>query len=89
VIEFTDAQTVSIRGNIERGEENERILGGEGGEGEALVLVEERKVGGFWREFTFPKSINVEAAEATLEYGVLRIFVPKILLSLPRRIQIQ
>jgi len=48
--------------------------------------VEERNAGEFRREFTFPGSINIEAVKATLEYGVLRIVVPKIL---PRRIQIQ
>lgn len=86
VIEFTDTQTVSIRGKIERGEESGRIVGSEGSEGEALVWVEERNAGEFRREFTFPRSINVEAVRATLEYGVLRIFVPKIV---PRRVQIQ
>lgn len=77
VIEFTDAQTISIRGKIERREESERIVKGKGEWGDK-AWVTERKVGEFRREVTFPGSIDVEAARATLEYGVLRIVVPKI-----------
>lgn len=90
VIEFTDAQTILIRGRIERKGESESIVGDEGeGEGDNKVWVAERKVGEFRREFAFPGSINVEAVKATLECGVLRIVVPKIVLAGPRRIQIQ
>ncbi|PUU80116.1 HSP20-like chaperone [Tuber borchii] len=89
VIEFTDAQTILIRGKIERGGRCKRLVGGLGVWVESLVWVEERNAGKFRREFTFPKSINIEAAKATLKYGVLRIVVPKILPLRPRRIQIQ
>jgi len=88
VIEFTDARTISIRGKIERGKESERIVGGKGEWGDK-AWVAERKVGVFRREFTFPGSIDVEAVRATLEYGVLRIAVPKIVPPGPRRVQIQ
>jgi len=86
VIEFTDAQTVLIHGKIERGEEGKRIVGGEEGD---KVWAAERKVGVFRRKFAFPGSIDVEAVRATLEYGVLRIVVPKIVSLGPRRVQIQ
>ena len=90
MIEFTDAQTILIRGRIERKGERESIVGDEGeGEGDNKVWVAERKVGEFRREFAFPGSVGVEAVKATLECGVLRIVVPKIVLAGPRRIQIQ
>jgi len=90
MIEFTNAQTISIRGKIERKGESERIVGREGeGKGDNKVWVAERKVGEFRREFGFPGSIDVEAVKATLECGVLRIVVPKIVLAGPRRIQVQ
>jgi len=93
VVEFTDARTVLIRGRIERGG------GGGGGEGERnnvrdeggedKVWVAERRVGEFRRDFTFPGSIDIEAVRATLEYGILRIVVPKAVEVGPRKIQIQ
>jgi len=78
VIEFTDAQTVSIRGKI-----------GNTGEGDCKVLVGERRTGRFEIGFTFPGPVDVEAVRATLEYGILRIFAPKAVGAWPRRIHIQ
>lgn len=38
----------------------------------------ERTAGKFWRQFRLPGSANLEAIEAHLENGVLRITVPKV-----------
>ena len=84
MIVFPDAQTVSIRGKIERREESKKNK--EDGD---KIWATERKVGEFRRDFTFPGSINVEAVRATLEHGVLRIVVPKATEVGARRILIQ
>ena len=51
--------------------------------------VAERTVGDFQRSFTFPSSIDVEKVKATLEHGILRIVVPKVGKTGPKRIQIE
>ncbi|PWW72777.1 HSP20-like chaperone [Tuber magnatum] len=83
VIEFTDAQTILIRGRIERDVE------GEEKKGNLKATVGEGRVGAFQRNFTFPGSIDVDAVRATLDYGVLRIVVPKLVKARARRIEIQ
>ncbi|PUU80117.1 HSP20-like chaperone, partial [Tuber borchii] len=83
VIEFTDAQTVSIRGKIDHREETKKNKE----EGDK-VWAAERSVGEFRRDFTFPGSINAEGVGATLEYGVLRIVVPKAVEVRAKRILI-
>ncbi|RPB03584.1 HSP20-like chaperone, partial [Choiromyces venosus 120613-1] len=95
VIEFTDAQSVLIRGRIDRQdgdeENNESLKASVEGEGEGAVdkvWVAERNVGEFQRGFTLPGSVDVERVEATLEYGVLRIIVPKLAKAGVRRVEI-
>jgi len=85
MIVFPDAQTVSIRGKIDCREESKKNKEEE----EDRVWVAERRRGEFRREFTFPRSINVDAVWATLECGVLRIVMPKAAEVGARRVLIQ
>ena len=41
------------------------------------LIVGERKIGSFRREFHFPVEIDVKKVEARLEAGLLRIYVPR------------
>lgn len=90
-IEFTDAETLCIRGKIEQHhtnlkkwsqqkqaviDENEK----EGGEvkDEGKWWVEEREFGEFVRMFTFPVKVDQEKVWAEMRMGVLSIVVPKL-----------
>jgi HSP20 family molecular chaperone IbpA len=91
-LEFVDGQTLVISGSLSRttdGSVDRRIEGPPGqelafaqsnsnnGRGSRLWLAE-RPSGTFERKFSFPSAINLDAVTAVLEYGVLRVVVPKM-----------
>ncbi len=49
----------------------------------------ERYYGQFVREFSVPDHVDLKAAEASFENGVLRVHLPKIAEALPRTIEIK
>jgi len=49
----------------------------------------ERSYGKFERAFTFPENVDVHAAEANFENGVLQVSIPKKEITLPKTIPIQ
>ncbi len=69
--------TVTIQGEIGRGdEENEWLL-------------HERHQGKFSRTLTFPTELDVTKADASLEYGVLSLRIPKAETARPKSIEVK
>jgi HSP20 family protein len=52
--------------------------------------VQERTIGDFERSFSFPSDVDVDSVKATLEFGILKIVVPKMERKVKgRKIEIQ
>jgi HSP20 family protein len=49
----------------------------------------ERTFGSFRRSFTLPKGVNVDDVKASTEHGQVKVFIPKPVAELPRKVKIQ
>ncbi|AEO63685.1 uncharacterized protein THITE_2109218 [Thermothielavioides terrestris NRRL 8126] len=97
-IEFTDDQTLVVRGRTEhsRTEGDPALLEGtsetkrvEGGEQKPRYWLSERSYGEFSRVFTFPAAVDQDKVQAKFKDGVLDITVPKAEKRGGKRITIQ
>jgi HSP20 family protein len=70
---------VTLKGQIKEEEDVER----------ANYLMHERRFGQFARTFTLPTQVNVDAAEANFEHGILTLRLPKAEGVRPRQIPIR
>jgi len=62
----------------------------EGVDNRPKYWVQERTIGDFERSFSFPSDVDVDAVKATLEFGILKIVVPKMERKIKgRKIEIQ
>ncbi|KAK3938322.1 putative heat shock protein [Diplogelasinospora grovesii] len=92
-VEFTDNQTLVVRGRVEREHTEGDVSLAEGGEGAAKqkegkkggekekegpkYWLTERSFGEFSRVFSFPVPVNEDAVKANFKNGVLELRVPK------------
>ena len=67
VVVEVEARTLTVRVSLEREMQH----------GEPGVVVEERHAGTAMRTFAFAETIDTAAARASMEHGVLRVFVPR------------
>lgn len=100
-IEFSDAQTLVVKGHTERNydSEPEGQLGATEGQTSAAKTdktkanhrfwVSERSVGEFQRTFSFPVRVDPDAVKASLKNGILSIFIPKAPASVTKKIIIE
>ncbi|PUU82996.1 HSP20-like chaperone [Tuber borchii] len=104
-IEFTDPQTLFIKGRLEKslsdvGDEQEKEKRKQEVEGKSTdtevkkeskpkLWISERTSGEFQRSFTFPVNIDQEGVKASLEHGLLSVMVPKRSQPVGRKIEIQ
>lgn len=97
-IEFTDPQTLVVKGRVER--EYHRETGDDTKEGPAQTekqvakpkyrfMAQERSVGEFHRIFSFPGRVDQDAVKANLKNGILSITVPKATARAAKRITIE
>jgi len=70
------------------GSENKEGEKGEKKEEKPKYWVSERTVGEFSRSFSFPGTIDVDAVQASLEHGILKVVVPKKEKPASRRIEL-
>lgn len=49
----------------------------------------ERSFGSFRRSFTLPKGVNLDDLKASTEHGQVKVFIPKPVAELPRKVKIQ
>jgi len=89
---FSDDQG-KIQSVEEGGAEKKAVEGTENKEGEKKeerpkYWVSERTVGEFSRSFSFPGTIDVDAVQANLEHGILKVVVPKKEKPASRRIEL-
>lgn len=98
-IEFTDPQTLLVRGKTERvhhessgGTEStvtkKDAKGTEEKDSKPRYWVSERTVGEFQRSFSFPSYVDVDAVKASLAHGILKIVVPKKQSQIAKKIEI-
>jgi len=85
-VEEGGAENKAVEGteNKEGGEKKE----GEKKEERPKYWVSERTVGEFSRSFSFPATIDVDAVQASLEHGILKVVVPKKEKPASRRIEL-
>lgn len=100
-IEFTDAQTLVVKGRTEREyttPEPQTESEGEKAEGESSVSkakpqhrywASERSVGEFQRSFSFPTRVDQDAVKASLKNGILSVVVPKATTAATKKITIE
>ncbi|KAL2006936.1 hypothetical protein VTN00DRAFT_9604 [Thermoascus crustaceus] len=104
-IEFTDHQTLVIKGRSEReyhspeagegsNQDDTTSNNGKGKEvqksnNKAKYWVSERSVGEFHRSFTFPTRVDQENVRASLKNGILSVTVPKATAPSARKITIE
>ncbi|KKK14412.1 heat shock protein [Aspergillus rambellii] len=104
-IEFTDPQTLVIKGHSEREyhaeappeaeEEEEEEAQGKSSEvirtsgNKPRFWVSERSVGEFQRTFNFPTRVNQDNVKANLKNGILSVSVPKAAAPSLKKITIQ
>lgn len=86
-IEFTDPQTLLVRGKLEHHREESSPEGGAGTE-KTRYWVSERTTGEFQRSFSFPSYVDLDNVSATLEHGLLKVNVPKKESQVAKRIEI-
>ncbi|KAL1962224.1 hypothetical protein VTN77DRAFT_9880 [Rasamsonia byssochlamydoides] len=95
-IEFTEPQTLVVRGRTERNYETGQA--GAGGETTAVeqkdqdrdrYWVSERSIGEFSRTFSFPAAVDQDDVKASLKNGILSITVPKAAAPATKRITIE
>lgn len=89
-IEFSDAQTLVIKGHSEREYQSPEPKEGEKTEGEGhKYWVSERTTGEFQRVFTFPTPVDHDKVKATLKNGILSVTVPKTTAPTTKKITIE
>lgn len=100
-IEFTDPQTLVVKGRTEReytATDPQVDNAGEEAEGEANTpknkhqhryWASERSVGEFQRTFAFPARVDQDAVKASLKNGILSVLVPKATSPTTKKITIE
>lgn len=100
-IEFTDSQTLVVKGRTEREyttTEPQAENGGEQAEAESTTSkakqqhrywASERSVGEFQRTFSFPTRVDQDAVKASLKNGILSVLVPKATATATKKITIE
>lgn len=98
-IEFTDPQTLVVKGQVEREYHSEAPADDtteSTGETEKQVAkskhrfwAQERSVGEFHRSFSFPGRVDQDAVKANLKNGILSITVPKATARAAKKITIE
>ncbi|CAG8888800.1 unnamed protein product [Penicillium egyptiacum] len=90
-IEFSDPQTLVIKGRSEREYHTEPPA--EAKEGETRPThrfwASERSVGEFQRIFSFPAAVDQQNVKASLKHGILSIKVPKATTATSKKITIE
>ncbi|KAI9926094.1 hypothetical protein ASPWEDRAFT_109176 [Aspergillus wentii DTO 134E9] len=97
-IEFSDPQTLVIKGRVERSTHTESDDSEPQSEGEKQVSktdskhrywATERSVGEFLRTFAFPTRVDQDSVKASLKNGILSVTVPKSTTSGTKKITIE
>ncbi|CAL5867942.1 uncharacterized protein PFLUO_LOCUS2165 [Penicillium psychrofluorescens] len=97
-IEFSDPQTLTVKGRTEREYHSPSPSNGtaetEEGDDKAgkpayRFWAEERSVGEFQRTFTFPTRVDQDAVKANLKNGILSIVVPKAAAPTAKKITVE
>ncbi|KAJ6112257.1 hypothetical protein N7523_008318 [Penicillium sp. IBT 18751x] len=96
-IEFTDSQTLTVKGRTEREyhTESPTETDGEGTEQKRdakpqyRFWASERATGEFQRTFSFPTRVDQDAVKANLKNGILSVTVPKATASPAKKITVQ
>lgn len=89
-VEEGGAEKKAVEGTENKeGEKKEgEVKEGEKKEERPKYWVSERTVGEFSRSFSFPGTIDVDAVQANLEHGILKVVVPKKEKPASRRIEL-
>ncbi|KAJ5153532.1 30 kDa heat shock protein [Penicillium canariense] len=97
-IEFTDSQTLVVKGRTEReyhtGEPKEESEGDKKTETAEKTpghrfWASERSIGEFQRTFTFPSRVDQDNVKASLKNGILSVVIPKSTASGTKKITIE
>lgn len=93
-IEFTDPQTLTVKGRTEREYEAETEGDETEGKGNApksqhRFWASERVTGEFQRTFSFPTRVDQNAVKASLKNGILSVVVPKATASVAKKITVE
>ena len=98
-IEFSDPQTLVVKGRTEREYHSEPKDDDEeedtAAKGEKTLTIShrfwasERSVGEFQRTFSFPSRVDQDAVKATLKNGILSVLVPKATATATKKITIE
>lgn len=89
-IEFSDPQTLIVKGHTER-----EYQTGSPEEGDAETgtnhryWARERSVGQFQRSFSFPSRVDQNAVKASLKDGILSVVIPKATAATSKKITIE
>lgn len=76
VVELQDQEKVLVV----KGKRGECCVTGKGGEGaQGTYIIRERGMGAFEKRFRLPGEVNRAGIRATLEEGVLRVVVPRVM----------
>lgn len=75
--EMTTSANKDYRDDKDETAKGSSVTDSEQKDGPPYLLIGERRIGTFRREFHFPVSVEVEKVEASLKAGLLRIIVPK------------
>ena len=87
-IEFTDAQTLVVKGTTQREFSVEPSEEDEGQNGHKYWATE-RSVGEFSRTFSFPGRVNQDQVKANLKNGILTVTIPKATAPTSKRITVE
>ncbi|KAF8472090.1 HSP20-like chaperone [Kalaharituber pfeilii] len=88
-IEFTDPQTLVVRGKIEKLTRPVTPAQEKDSKDQIKYWISERNIGSFQRTFSFPGLIDQDNVKAKLENGLLTIEVPKRAKLPLRKVEIQ
>jgi HSP20 family molecular chaperone IbpA len=90
-IEFSDPQTLVVKGRTEREYHTEPKANDEDEESASnhRFWASERSVGEFQRTFNFPGRIDQDAVKANLKNGILSVLVPKATTTAAKKITIE
>ncbi|KAJ5119206.1 hypothetical protein N7448_010912 [Penicillium atrosanguineum] len=96
-IEFTDPQTLTVKGRTEREYHAEPQVEIDGDETEQKsdtkslyrFWASERATGEFQRIFSFPTRVDQDAVKANLKNGILSVVVPKAIASPTKKITVE
>lgn len=90
-IEFSDPQTLVVKGRTEREYHTEPKAEDEGDESAPnyRFWASERSIGEFQRTFNFPGRIDQDAVKANLKNGILSILIPKATVAAVKKITVE